>query len=170
MVKKQISISDNVTLAENITIIEPVNLYGCQIGDNSFVGPFVEIQSDVTIGARCKISSHSFICSGVILEDEVFIGHGVMFVNDKYPTACNKDGTLKSKADWKQENTRVRKGASIGSNTTILGGITIGEGAMIGAGSVVTKDIPAGEIWAGNPARQLKGIEHEEESHSSRLR
>lgn len=147
------NIAANVQLGTNVIIREYVNLYGCKIGDGSTVGPFVEIQSGVTVGKRCKIQSHSFLCTGVTLEDGVFIGHGVMFTNDKSPRSLRDDGTSQTADDWKCLPTLVQKNASIGSNATILPGITIGEGAMVGAGSVVTKDVPAGVTVVGNPAR-----------------
>lgn len=154
----QQKIVKNVQLGINVRIWHFVNIYGCSIGDESMIGTFVEIQSGVSIGARCKISSHSFICEGVTIEDDVFIGHGVMFINDNHPQSTKSDGTLEKKGDWEDRfvSTCVKKGARIGSNCTILGGITIGEGALIGAGSVVTKDVPAGVTVAGNPARVLE--------------
>ncbi len=138
-----------------ITHPELVNLYGCKIGSETRVGPFVEIQSGCDVGARCKISSHTFMCEGVTLEDEVFVGHGVMFTNDKYPASTNSDGTLKGAGDWECETTIVRKGAAIGSNATILCGVTIGEYAVIGAGAVVTRDVAPHTTVAGVPAREL---------------
>jgi acetyltransferase-like isoleucine patch superfamily enzyme len=150
-------ISENVSLGKDVKIFHPalVNLYGCSIGDESKIGAFVEVQKGAAIGARCKISSHTFICEGVLIEDFVFIGHGVMFTNDLYPRAANSDGSLQTEADWRVETTRVRKGASIGSNATVLCGITIGEGAIVGAGAVVTKDVPDHTIVAGVPARVI---------------
>jgi UDP-2-acetamido-3-amino-2,3-dideoxy-glucuronate N-acetyltransferase len=150
----------NVTLGRNVRIIDEtlVNLYACSIGDDTRVGPFVEIQCNAVIGSRCKISSHSFICEGVVIEDEVFIGHGVMFTNDRYPRATNDDGTMQSAADWTVETTRVGSRASIGSNVTVLSGISIGEGALIGAGAVLTKDVPAFAIVAGVPARVVGDV------------
>lgn len=146
---------NNVQVGENVKIFNFVNAYGCSIGDDSKVGAFVEIQKGSTIGKRCKISSHTFICEGVHIEDNVFVGHGVMFTNDLFPRATNPDGSLQTDADWKVIETYIKKGASIGSNATILCGITIGEGAMVGAGAVVTKDVPAGALVVGNPARIL---------------
>jgi acetyltransferase-like isoleucine patch superfamily enzyme len=148
-------ITKDVQLGREVRIFHPdlVNLYGCSIGDETRIGTFVEIQAGTTIGARCKISSHSFICEGVTIEDEVFVGHGVMFTNDKYPRATTADGRPQGANDWKVEPTRVGRGASIGSNATILCGITIGAGATVGAGAVVTRDVPPGAIVAGVPAR-----------------
>lgn len=148
-------VEKNVTLGEGVRIFKPdmVNIYGCTIGDESTVGPFVEIQAGVSIGKRCKISSHSFICEGVTLEDEVFVGHGVMFTNDLYPRSTNPDGSLKSGDDWELVETRIKKRAGIGSNATILAGVTIGENAIIGAGAVVTKDVPDYAIVVGVPAK-----------------
>lgn len=148
-------ISDNVRLGERVRIMHPelVNLYGCTIGDDTRVGAFVEIQAGANIGSRCKISSHSFICEGITIEDEVFIGHGVMFINDRYPRATSDSGKLQEQTDWKLESTRVCRRASIGSNATIMCGLTIGEGAMIAAGAVVSRDVPAHTVVAGVPAR-----------------
>jgi acetyltransferase-like isoleucine patch superfamily enzyme len=148
-------ISENVKLGQKVQIFQPtlVNLYGCSIGDETKIGAFVEIQKNVAIGARCKISSHTFICEGVEVEDEAFIGHGVMFTNDIYPRATNPNGGLQTEADWKVEPTYVKRGASIGSNATIVAGVTIGEGALVGAGAVVTKDVRPYAIVAGVPAR-----------------
>lgn len=148
-------IADSVRLAENVKIFHPslVNLYGCTIGADSKIGAFVEIQKNATIGARCKISSHTFICEGVVIEDECFIGHGVMFTNDRFPRATNPDGSPQTEADWKVVETVVKRRASIGSNATIVCGITIGEGALVGAGAVVTKDVPPFAIVAGVPAK-----------------
>jgi acetyltransferase-like isoleucine patch superfamily enzyme len=151
-------IASSVTLGNNVYLADFINLYGCRIGDNTKIGPFVEIQKNVSIGKCCKIQSHSFLCEGVIIEDEVFIGHGVMFINDRYPRSTTESGTLQTEADWQVVSTVVKKGASIGSNATILCGTTVGEGAIIGAGSVVTKDVPANTVVAGNPARMLRKI------------
>ena len=145
----------NVKLGRDVKIYSFVNAYGCEIGDESRVGAFVEIQKGVVIGSRCKIPSHSFLCEGVTVEDNVFIGHGVMFTNDKYPRATNPDGSPQSDADWEVVPTRVKRGASIGSNATIIAGVTIGENAMIGAGAVVTRDVLDGAIVAGVPARPV---------------
>ncbi len=149
-------IAPDVKLGENVCIRDFTNLYGCEIGDNVKIGTFVEIQKGVKIGNRCKISSHTFICEGVTLEDDVFIGHNVTFTNDRYPRATNGNGRLQTDADWACIHTLVKRGASIGSGTTLLCGITIGENAMIGAGSVVTKDVPPGAVVAGNPAREMR--------------
>lgn len=149
---------NNVNVGENVRIFDFVNAYGCSIGDNSKVGAFVEIQKGVTIGKNCKISSHSFLCEGVHIEDNCFVGHGVMFTNDLFPRSTNADGSQQTDADWKTIETFVKKGASIGSNATILCGITIGENALVGAGSVVTKDVPQNTVVAGNPARVIKQI------------
>lgn len=149
-------IAADVKLGQDVRIYSFTNLYGCEIGDETKIGTFVEIQKGAKIGRRCKISSHTFICEGVTIEDEVFIGHGVMFTNDLFPRATANNGALQTEADWKCIPTRVKRGASIGSNVTLLCGITIGERAMIGAGSVVTKDVPADAIVVGNPARQIR--------------
>src|SRR5689334_20948248 len=148
-------IAADVSLGIGVNIVAPelVNLYGCAIGDGTKIGPFVEIQRGAVVGARCKVSSHTFICEGVVLEDEVFIGHGVMFTNDLYPRATATDGKLQTEADWKCLSTVVKRGASIGSGATLLCGITVGEHAIVGAGSVVTKDVPPYAVVAGNPAR-----------------
>ncbi|MBK8466049.1 MAG: N-acetyltransferase [Chloracidobacterium sp.] len=142
-------------MGENVRIYSFVNAYGCEIGDETRVGAFVEIQKGVSIGKRCKISSHSFLCEGVTIEDNVFIGHGVMFINDKFPRATNEDGSPQTEADWAVIPITIKKGASIGSNATILAGVTIGENALVGAGAVVTKDVPDGETVAGVPARPV---------------
>jgi acetyltransferase-like isoleucine patch superfamily enzyme len=151
-------ISADVVLGENVRIVAFVNLYGCTIGDNTTLGTFVEIQRGAVIGRNCKISSHSFICEGVTIQDEVFIGHNVTFTNDRLPRATTADGTLQSSQDWHCIPTLVRRGASIGSGSTLLCGITIGEHALIGAGSVVTRDVPPGCIAAGNPARVIGAV------------
>lgn len=150
-------VADSVTLGKDVRIFQPtlVNLYGCAIGDETKIGAFVEIQKGATIGARCKVSSHTFICEGVAIEDEVFIGHGVMFTNDLFPRATNDDGSLQSEADWHVEPTRIRRGASIGSNATVIAGVTVGVRALVGAGAVVTKDVPDYAIVAGVPARVI---------------
>jgi acetyltransferase-like isoleucine patch superfamily enzyme len=152
-------IAPNVVLGKDVKIFCFVNLYGCTIGDESKIGAFVEIQKGVTIGRRVKVSSHSFLCEGVMLEDNVFIGHGVMFTNDLFPRATTEDGELQTEADWHVVPTVIKRGASIGSNATILCGITVGEGAIVGAGAVVTKDVPPYTIVAGNPARVLRNVE-----------
>lgn len=154
-------IASTVSLGEGVLIHHPdlVNLYGCTIGDETKIGAFVEIQKGVSVGRRCKISSHSFLCEGVIIEDEAFIGHGVMFINDRYPRAT-AEGRLQTEADWEVVPTRIQRGVSIGSGAVIMCGVTIGAGAMIGAGAVVTRDVPAGAVVAGVPAR-LVGAAHE---------
>lgn len=153
-------ISDTVRLGSHVEIPRPelVNLYGCRIGDHTRIGPFVEIQRNSTIGSRCKLSSHSFICEGVTIEDEVMIGHGVMFTNDLFPRATTPDGQMQSDADWAVIPTRVRRGASVGSNATILAGVTIGECAIVGAGAVVTHDVPAYTVVIGVPARAIGNV------------
>lgn len=161
------SIADSVKLGRDVKIYDYVNLYGCEIGDESRIGTFVEIQKNARIGRRCKISSHTFICEGVTIEDEVFIGHGVMFINDTYPRATAADGKLQTEKDWVVEPTLVKRGASIGSGATILARVTIGENAIVGAGSVVTRDVPPNTIVAGNPARVLRKISQKENGHHS---
>jgi len=151
-------IASSVVLGENVSLQDFINLYGCRIGDNTKIGPFVEIQKNVTVGRNCKIQSHSFLCEGVSIEDEAFIGHGVMFINDRYPRSATASGALQTEADWKVVPTVIKKGASIGSNATILCGVTVGEGAIVGAGSVVTKDVPPRTIVAGNPAKVIRKI------------
>ena len=150
-----LSISDDVKLGENVKLSKFINLYGCEVGDQTKIGAFVEIQKNAKIGKNCKISSHTFICEGVTIEDNVFIGHGVTFINDTYPRATTSRGELQTEADWKVEPTLIKKGASIGSGATILSKVVVGEDAIIGAGSVVTKSVPSGAIVAGNPARPL---------------
>jgi acetyltransferase-like isoleucine patch superfamily enzyme len=152
-------IAPDVKLGQNVKLSKFINLYGCEIGDDSKIGAFVEIQKNASVGKRCKISSHTFICEGVTIEDNVFIGHGVMFINDSYPRATAADGNLQTEADWKVERTVVKKGASIGSGATILSNVSIGENAIVGAGSVVTKDVPPGSIVVGNPAKVLRHID-----------
>ena len=151
-------VSDDVELGRNVFLAKFINLYGCRIGDNTKIGTFVEIQKKAIIGRNCKISSHTFICEGVTIEDNVFVGHNVTFTNDSYPRATNPDGSLQTDKDWKVEPTVVKKGASIGSGATILSNLVIHENAIIGAGSVVTKDVPADTIVAGNPAKVLRRI------------
>lgn len=160
------AISDNVKLGLDVQIFHPnlVNLYGCTIGDETKIGTFVEIQNNVIVGSRCKISSHSFLCEGVILEDEVFIGHGVMFTNDVYPRATNEDGTLKTDSDWYTVATLAKFGASIGSNATILPGVTIGKKAIVGAGAVVTRDVPDYAIVVGVPAQLVGDVRDHDSS------
>lgn len=149
-------IAPDVKLGQRVKVFAFTNLYGCSIGDDTKIGTFVEIQKGARVGARCKVSSHSFICEGVTIEDEVFIGHGVTFINDRFPRATNADGKLQTEADWKCDATLVKRGASIGSGATILCGITVGEKAIVGAGSVVTKDVPPGAVVAGNPAKVIR--------------
>jgi len=151
-------VAPNVKLGKDVKLANFINLYGCEIGDETKIGAFVEVQKNAKIGKRCKISSHTFICEGVTIEDNVFVGHSVTFINDTYPRAANPDGSLQTEADWKVETTLVKKGASIGSGSTILSKITIGENAIVGAGSVVTKDVPANVIVAGNPAKFLRKL------------
>jgi acetyltransferase-like isoleucine patch superfamily enzyme len=148
-------IAPDVKLGRDVVIYNFVNLYGCEIGDGTKIGSFVEIQKGAFVGRNCKVSSHTFICEGVTIADEVFIGHGVTFINDKYPRATAADGSLQSETDWQVVKTTVERGASLGSGATILGGVTIGEYAIVGAGAVVTRDVPAGTSVAGNPARAL---------------
>ena len=163
-------IAPDVALGDNVVIHHPqlVNLYGCRIGESTRIGAFVEIQRGVVIGRRCKISSHSFICDGVTIEDGVFVGHGVMFTNDRFPRALTDDGRLQTDADWQLVPTRVGRGASIGSNATILPGVTIGEGALVGAGAVVTRDVPPHAVVAGVPARLVFGGRGAEQQRSQR--
>lgn len=154
-----VAVDADVKLGKNLRLSKYINLYGCEIGDECKIGAFVEIQKNAIVGKRCKISSHTFICEGVTIEDNVFIGHGVTFINDTYPRAVTEDGRLQTEADWKIERTVVKKGASIGSGATILANISIGENAIVGAGSVVTKDVPPSSIVVGNPARILRYVE-----------
>ena len=155
MEKKNIN---NVKLGNDVKIFDYVNLYGCEIDDNTKIGTFVEIQKNATVGKNCKISTHTFICEGVHIEDNCFIGHNVTFINDKYPRSTTEEGVMQSEADWKVVETFVKKGASIGSSSTIMCGVTIGENAIVGAGAVVTKDVPAGVVVAGVPARIIKKV------------
>ena len=157
-------IAADVILGTGVRIFQPelVNLYGCSIGADTKIGAFVEIQKNAMVGARCKISSHTFVCEGVEIEDECFIGHGVMFTNDVYPSAVNPDGSLQTETDWQVVKTKIKRRASIGSNATIIGGVTIGEGALVGAGAVVTKDVPDFAIVAGVPARVIGDVRQRE--------
>ena len=156
-----VCIAPDVKLGKNVRLSKFINMYGCSVGDETKIGAFVEIQKNASVGRRCKISSHTFICEGVEIEDNVFVGHSVTFINDSYPRATTVGGELQTEADWKVEKTVVREGASIGSGSTILSKITIGENAIVGAGSVVTKDVPANAIVAGNPAKVLRFLEKE---------
>lgn len=158
-------IADDVRLGTNVRLSKFINLYGCEIGDETKIGAFVEIQKNAIVGKCCKISSHTFICEGVAIEDNVFVGHGVMFINDSYPRATTLEGNMQREADWKVERTVIRKGASIGSGATILSNTNVGENAIVGAGSVVTKDVPPNSIVAGNPARVLRYINQPTEGH-----
>jgi UDP-2-acetamido-3-amino-2,3-dideoxy-glucuronate N-acetyltransferase len=153
------ALAPDVKLGAGVKLSKFINLYGCEVGDNTKIGAFVEIQKNAAVGKNCKVSSHTFICEGVTIEDYVFIGHGVTFINDSYPRATTVEGQLQTESDWKVEPTVVKKGASIGSGSTILSNVTIGENAIVGAGSVVTKDVPANAIVAGNPARLKRYIE-----------
>jgi acetyltransferase-like isoleucine patch superfamily enzyme len=157
-VNEYCAITPNVKLGKGVKLSKFINLYGCEIGDDTKIGAFVEIQKNATVGKCCKISSHSFICEGVTIEDNVFVGHGVMFINDMFPRATT-EGQLQTEADWKVERTLIKKGASIGTGVTILANVTVGENAIVGAGSVVTKDVPANSIVAGNPARFLRYVD-----------
>lgn len=162
-------LANNVTLGQRVSIaqVQLTNLYGCEIGDDTKIGPFVEIQKNAVVGARCKVSSHSFICEGVVIEDEVFIGHGVMFTNDRRPRATTDSGVVQTEADWIIEATRVRRRASIGSNATIVAGVTIGEGALVGAGAVVTADVADYAIVAGVPARVVGDVRRRSDDRGS---
>ena len=161
-------IAADVSLAEGVRIFHAdlVNLYGCAIGPETKIGAFVEIQKNAVVGGRCKISSHTFICEGVTIEDEVFVGHGVMFINDPYPRATNEDGSLQTEANWRPMETRVRRRASVGSNATVLGGVTIGEGALVGAGAVVTRDVPDYAVVTGVPARVVGDVRERREEQT----
>lgn len=159
-------IAPDVTLGANVRLGKFINLYGCAIGDNSKIGAFVEVQKNARIGRNCKISSHTFICEGVAIEDEVFVGHGVVFINDSHPRATTTSGELQTEADWRVEPTLVKRRASIGSGATILANVVIGENAMVGAGSVVTRDVPANSIVAGNPARVLRFVAPEPQAEA----
>jgi acetyltransferase-like isoleucine patch superfamily enzyme len=160
-VNDYVSIAPSVKLGKDVKLSKFINLYGCEIGDNTKIGAFVEIQKNSSVGRCCKISSHTFICEGVEIEDDVFIGHGVMFINDVYPRATVAGGGLQTEADWKVLKTRICKGASVGSGATILCNVTVGQNAIVGAGSVVTKDVPANAIVAGNPAKFLRFVNEE---------
>jgi acetyltransferase-like isoleucine patch superfamily enzyme len=151
-------IAPSVKLGKDVKLSKFINLYGCEIGDGTKIGAFVEIQKNSTVGKNCKISSHTFVCEGVSIEDGVFIGHNVAFINDSYPRAVTEDGQMQTEADWKVERTTIKKGASVGSGSTILANVTVGENALVGAGSVVTKDVPPNAIVAGNPAKVLRYI------------
>ena len=156
-----VCIAPDVKLGKDVKLSQFINMYGCEVGDETKIGAFVEIQKNATVGRRCKISSHTFVCEGVEIQDNVFIGHSVTFINDSYPRSTTSDGELQTEADWKVEKTVVCKGASVGSGSTILSNVTIGENAIVGAGSVVTKDVPANAIVAGNPAKFLRFITKE---------
>jgi acetyltransferase-like isoleucine patch superfamily enzyme len=163
-VSEFVSIAPSVKLGKDVRLSKFINLYGCEIGDETKIGAFVEIQKNASVGRRCKISSHTFICEGVEIQDNVFIGHSVTFINDSYPRATTPAGELQTEADWKVEKTVISRGASIGSGSTILSNINVGENAIVGAGSVVTRDVPANAIVAGNPARVLRYLEEEKQT------
>ena len=154
-----VCIAPDVKLGRDVKLSKFINLYGCEVGDNTKIGAFVEIQKNAKVGKNCKISSHTFICEGVTIEDGVFVGHGVVFINDSYPRATTSNGALQTESDWKVETTHIRTGASIGSGATILANVTVGEEAIVGAGSVVTRNVPARAVVAGNPARVLRVLE-----------
>jgi acetyltransferase-like isoleucine patch superfamily enzyme len=154
-------IAPSVKLGKDVKLSKFINLYGCEVGDGTKIGAFVEIQKNATVGKNCKISSHTFVCEGVTIEDGVFIGHGVMFINDSYPRAVTEGGQMQTEADWKVEHTVIKKGASVGSGSTILANVTVGENALVGAGSMVTKDVPPNAIVAGNPAKVLRYINND---------
>jgi acetyltransferase-like isoleucine patch superfamily enzyme len=162
---EHVCIAPDVKLGAGVVLSKFINLYGCEVGDETKIGAFVEIQKNARVGRRCKISSHTFICEGVTIEDHVFVGHGVVFINDTYPRATTEAGELQTASDWRVETTLVKKGASIGSGATILSNVIIGEGAIVGAGSVVTHDVPAGAIVVGNPARVLRSLPDQRSSH-----
>ncbi len=164
-VNEFLAVAPDVKLGKDVKLSQFINLYGCEIGDETKIGAFVEIQKNATVGKRCKISSHTFVCEGVTIEDHVFIGHGVTFINDTYPRATTAEGELQTQADWKVEPTLVKKGASIGSGATILANVVIGERAIVGAGSMVTRDVPPGAIVAGNPARVLRSVDDAGAAH-----
>jgi len=163
-INSYLCIAPDVKLGHGVRLSKFINLYGCEIGDETKIGAFVEIQKNATVGKRCKVSSHTFICEGVTIEDNVFVGHSVVFINDSYPRAITPDGSLQTEADWHVERTLVKKGASIGSGATILSNVVIGENAIVGAGSVVTKNVPANTIVAGNPAKFLRNVDVELEA------
>jgi UDP-2-acetamido-3-amino-2,3-dideoxy-glucuronate N-acetyltransferase len=168
-VSKYLCIAPDVKLGKDVKLAHFINLYGCEIGNETKIGTFVEIQKNARVGSRCKISSHTFICEGVTIEDDVFVGHGVTFINDLYPRATTQEGALATEADWTVQPTLIRKGASIGSGATLLANVVVGENAIVGAGSVVTKDVPAGAIVAGNPASILRLMQTEQASEANTL-